>query len=152
MWRQCHCLRKYAARSLRRPQCEHSFTDYTGQYSTTIFTDAGSTYKNALLFSLGAGLINFLGAIPGTLTIDRTGRRSLLLWTFPMMALCLFFTGAGFYVKDEKVRTGIVGSGIYLFMCIYSPGMGPVPFTYAAESYVSWSFSFVLVFLSNTYM
>lgn len=106
-------------------------------YSTTIFTDAGFSYKKALLFSLGAGLINFLGAVPGTLTIDRAGRRSLLLWTFPMMAACLVFAGSGFYVHNQTLRTSIVGTGIYVFMCIYSPGMGPVPFTYAAESYVS---------------
>lgn len=31
-----------------------------------------------------------------------------------------------------------VAIGIYLFMVVYSPGEGPVPFTYSAEAFVSF--------------
>lgn len=93
-------------------------------YSTQIFRDAGFDLKNALLFSLGAGVINWIFAIPGMLMIDKRGRRSLLLWTFPMMAACLLFTGSGFYITDSKAKLGVVGAGIYFFMLSYSPGMG----------------------------
>ena len=37
--------------------------------------------------------------------------------------------------QDNKARIGIVALGIYLFGCAYSPGEGPVPFTYSAEAY-----------------
>ena len=37
--------------------------------------------------------------------------------------------------EDNKARIGIVALGIYLFGCAYSPGEGPVPFTYSAEAY-----------------
>lgn len=54
------------------------------------------------------------------------------------MAACLFFTGFSFFIPAEgTARIGCVATGIYLFMVGYSPGMGPVPFTYSAESFVS---------------
>ena len=56
-------------------------------YSTKIFTDAGYSREAALLVSFGSGLCNFLGAIPAIFTIDRYGRRQLLLVTFPVMAV-----------------------------------------------------------------
>lgn len=41
--------------------------------------------------SFGTGVTNFLFAIPAIYTIDTFGRRNLLLTTFPLMALCLFY-------------------------------------------------------------
>lgn len=121
--------------------CQMCGVNAIAYYSTQIFRDAGSTVQQALLFSLGAGIINWIGAIPGTLTIDKAGRRALLLTTFPLMFLCLLFTGCGFYAPSLETRSGLVGTGIYLFMVVYSPGMGPVPFTYSAEAQVSFYLS-----------
>lgn len=55
------------------------------------------------------------------------------------MAACLFFTGFSFWIPETAgdARIGCVATGIFLFMVGYSPGMGPVPFTYSAESFVS---------------
>lgn len=107
-------------------------------YSSEIFTQAGFSRKNALLASFGAGAINWIGAIPAVLTIDGWGRRKLLLTTFPYMSACLFFTGFSFFIPaSSTARVGCVAAGIYLFEWGYSPGMGPVPFTYSAEAYVS---------------
>jgi len=74
-------------------------------------------------------------AIPGILTIDEFGRRPLLLVTFPLMSILLLFTGFCFWIEDTKVRTGLITLGIYLYCMVYSPGEGPVPFTYSAEVY-----------------
>jgi hypothetical protein len=74
------------------------------------------------------------------------------------MSICLFFTGFCFWIESENVRLGLVALGIYLFMIAYSPGEGPVPFTYAAEAFplyirdfgmsvavaITWGFSFLL--------
>ncbi|KAH0031588.1 putative MFS myo-inositol transporter, partial [Aureobasidium melanogenum] len=128
-------------------------------YSSAIFRDAGFGQRQALLASMGTGIINWLFAIPGILTIDTKGRRWLLLTTFPYMAACLFFTGFSFFIPAEgTARIGCVATGIYLFMVGYSPGMGPVPFTYSAESFplavrdtgmafataTCWGFNFLL--------
>lgn len=127
-------------------------------YSSQIFVSAGFSEQDALLASLGTGIINWLFAIPGILTIDTRGRRWLLLTTFPYMSACLFFTGFSFYIPNQQASLGCIATGIYLFMVGYSPGMGPVPFTYSAESYplavrdtgmsfataTCWGFNFLL--------
>ncbi|CAF3613018.1 unnamed protein product [Rotaria sp. Silwood1] len=127
-------------------------------YSSVIFVNTGVSANTAILASLGAGILNFLFALPAVRIIDTWGRRPLLLWTFPIMSMCLFFTGFCFWIESEKVRLGLVALGIYLFMIAYSPGEGPVPFTYAAEAFplyirdfgmsaavaITWAFSFLL--------
>jgi hypothetical protein len=73
-------------------------------------------------------------------TIDTFGRRNLLLTTFPLMSIFLLFTGFSFYIPmetHETARVACVATGIYLYMIVYSPGEGPVPFTYSAEAFVS---------------
>lgn len=75
------------------------------------------------------------------------------------MALALLFTGFSFYIpEDSKARVACIALGIYGFGIVYSPGEGPVPFTYSAEAYplyvrtlgmslataTTWFFNFVL--------
>ncbi|KMU84012.1 myo-inositol transporter 2 [Coccidioides immitis H538.4] len=66
--------------------------------------------------------------------------------------------GFSFWIPDLKTRTACVATGIYLFMIVYSPGEGPVPFTYSAEAFplyirdigmsfataTTWGFNFVI--------
>lgn len=127
-------------------------------YSSTIFQQGGFSVTSALLGSWGFGAVNFLFAIPAIYTIDTFGRRNLLLTTFPAMAVCLVITGAAFHIHAEHARIGVVCLGIYLYGCFYSPGEGPVPFTYSAEAFplyirevgmswataVCWLFNFVV--------
>ena len=104
-------------------------------YSSSIFVESGFNEISALLASLGFGLINFFFALPAIYTIDTFGRRNLLLTTFPLMSLSLLYTGFSFYIQNQKTRLACIASGIYLFGMVYSPGEGPVPFTYSAEAY-----------------
>jgi MFS family permease len=129
-------------------------------YSTSIFKESGFSRKSALAVSVGVGALNFLGALPAVLSIDRFGRRNLLLVTFPMLSVCLFCAALGFLVENPTTRTAIVATSIYVFMLVYSPGMGPVPFTYSAEAFplhiralgmssataITWAFNFVISF------
>lgn len=135
-------------------------------YSTKIFTDAGFSRETALLASFGCGAVNWLGAFPAVLTIDRLGRRYLLLITLPALASCLFWAGSGFAIQnnnnnnDSNLRTSVVVASIYIFMLLYSPGLGPVPFTYSAEAFplhiralgmasataVTWALNFLISF------
>jgi Sugar (and other) transporter len=104
-------------------------------YSSTIFEQAGASATNALLASWGFGLINFIFAWPAVWTIDTFGRRNLLLFTFPNMCWTLLAAGFCFYIPKEHQsgRLGGIAFFIYLFDAFYSPGEGPVPFTYSAE-------------------
>ncbi|KAI9879434.1 MAG: hypothetical protein M1830_008565 [Pleopsidium flavum] len=129
-------------------------------YSSQIFVEANFSQISALSASLGFGVINWLFAIPAIYTIDTFGRRNLLLTTFPLMSLFLFFTGFSFWIPEtmHTARIACIALGIYLFTIVYSPGEGPVPFTYSAEAYplyvraygmslataTTWFFNFVL--------
>jgi MFS family permease len=121
----CKCIKPSAA-----------YEDLTLQafYSSTIFAQAGASTVNALLASFGFGAVNFLFAIPAFFTIDTYGRRTLLLFTFPQMAWTLLAAGFSFYIpKDSSAHLGVIALFVFLFAAFYSPGEGPVPFTYSAE-------------------
>ena len=105
-------------------------------YSSTLFVDANSSERQALLFTWGFGLINFVFAWPAVRVIDSFGRRALLLFTFPHMAWTLLATAFCFYISPNiTAHLGLVAFFIYLFAAFYSPGEGPVPFTYSAEAF-----------------
>lgn len=128
-------------------------------YSSEIFIDAGFPETSALAASLGWGVINWLFALPAFYTIDTFGRRNLLLCTFPLLAAAMLFTGFSFWIPAEQTaHIACIALGTYLFGIFYSPGAGPVPFTYSAEAYplyirpvgmslataTTWFFNFVL--------
>ncbi|KAF9698407.1 hypothetical protein EKO04_003880 [Ascochyta lentis] len=103
-------------------------------YSSNIFANAGATVTGALLASWGFGLINFIFAWPAIWTIDKYGRRALLLFTFPNMCWTLLAAGLCFYIPESSTaHLAMIALFIYLFDAFYSPGEGPVPFTYSAE-------------------
>lgn len=129
-------------------------------YSTTIFVDANFSMSSALLASMGTGILNWVFAVPALFTIDRWGRRNLLLLTFPFLSITLLWTGMSFFIQEEKKRVAMVATGMYLFEIFYSPGEGPVPFTYSAEAFpmhvrdvgmswataTTWCFNFIISF------
>ena len=81
------------------------------------------------------GVINFVFAIPALYYIDRTGRRNLLLWTFPFMALFQFLTGGAFQIEGISKKWLVVAS-MYCFSIAYSVGEGPVPFVSSAPNLI----------------
>ncbi|KAF9451301.1 H(+)-myo-inositol cotransporter [Macrolepiota fuliginosa MF-IS2] len=128
-------------------------------YSSNIFAEGNFSRIQALLASFGFGAVNFVFAFPAIYTIDTFGRRNLLLTTFPLMAIFLLLTGFAFWIPESSpARLAIIALGIYLFGMAYSPGEGPVPFTYSAEAFplyvrdigmslataVLWFFNFVI--------
>ncbi|EMD37517.1 hypothetical protein CERSUDRAFT_114155 [Gelatoporia subvermispora B] len=129
-------------------------------YSSNIFSQSGFNNLQSLIASWGFGMLNWVFAFPAVYTIDTFGRRNLLLISFPLMAIFLLMTGFSFFIPDsaEKARLAVVALGIYLYAMAYSPGEGPVPFTYSAEAFplyvrdvgmglataVLWFFNFVV--------
>jgi MFS family permease len=103
-------------------------------YSSTIFSNAGASLQGSLLASFGFGLVNFAFAWPAVWTIDTFGRRGLLLFTFPNMAWTLLAAGMAYFIpSSSRAHLGVVTFFIYVYDAFYSPGEGPVPFTYSAE-------------------
>ncbi|OHE92988.1 hypothetical protein CORC01_11711 [Colletotrichum orchidophilum] len=103
-------------------------------YSSTLFEEAGASNTVALLASWGYGMAMFIFAIPALWTIDRWGRRALLLATFPNMCWALLATGMAFHVpQSSPAHLGVICLFNYLFAAFYGPGQGPVAFVYSAE-------------------
>ena len=76
----------------------------------------------------------FRFAWPAVRTIDTYGRRTLLLFTFPQMAWTLLAAGFSFYIPGNNgAHLGVIALFVFLFAAFYSPGEGPVPYTYSAE-------------------
>jgi len=105
-------------------------------YSSTIFTDVGYTADQALYASLGYGAIQVVFTIPTLFLIDTKGRRTLCMWTFPLM--CIFLLAAGLSLLQPETASrgaqiGPVVLFVYLFTICYSLGEGPVAFQYSAE-------------------
>ncbi|KAJ5467644.1 Major facilitator superfamily domaingeneral substrate transporter [Penicillium sp. IBT 31633x] len=102
-------------------------------YSSTVFSNAGASDTEALFASWGFGLVNFVFAFPAIWTIDTYGRRTLLLFTFPQMAWTLLGAAFCFWTPEGTGHLASIALFIFLFAAFYSPGEGPVPFTYSAE-------------------
>jgi hypothetical protein len=89
-------------------------------YSSTIFKTAGYSNQQALLASWGFAAITFVFAIPAWYTIDTFGRRTLLLWAFPFMAICLFVTGGVYGLPvDSSARLPLIVTFVYIFVALF---------------------------------
>lgn len=52
------------------------------------------------------------------------------------MAWTLLAAGLCFYIPDSSLaHLGLITLFMFLFAAFYSPGEGPVPFTYSAEAF-----------------
>ncbi|OTA06064.1 hypothetical protein A9Z42_0067840 [Trichoderma parareesei] len=107
-------------------------------YSGYLFNGAGSDVHSKVIpmaYSLGFGAINFLCALPAVRSIDTLGRRKWLLATLPFMALFMFGAALAFTIEPRNIRVGVAAFFLFIFAAVYSPGLGPIPFTLASESF-----------------
>lgn len=83
-------------------------------YSTNIFLNSGYDLNSALLASMGTGVLNWVFALPAFFTIDKFGRRPLLIFTFPFLGIFLLWTGMSFFISVTRTRVAMVTAGMYL--------------------------------------
>ncbi|KAJ0168578.1 putative polyol transporter 2 [Colletotrichum tanaceti] len=104
-------------------------------YSGMLFNRVGVDKRVSMIFSLGYGAVNFIFGLPAIRTIDTLGRRKWLMLTLPAMALFMLLAGVSFNIPDGDPQVAVVTLFIMLFAAAYSPGLGPIPFTYASECF-----------------
>lgn len=112
-------------------------------YSTTLYCqtrhqDGGSPSSSALgplMLTFGIGCVNFLFALPAYKWIETHGRRWLTVFTSPFLILTMACAAIGARFQDHHPQAAWITVAVftYLFTVFYSPGLGPVPFTYSAE-------------------
>lgn len=105
-------------------------------YSTVFLKDinqSSSSNKDALWLSWGLGIANFIFTFPAYWLIDRWGRRSLLLATYPFMFVWMLGATLSFLGGTDHEQRIRVSVFMFLFFSSYSVGQGPVAFAYSSE-------------------
>ena len=101
-------------------------------YAPMIFKNAGLETGDALFQTLAIGLINCVFTFVAIFTIDKIGRRILLLSGSLLMTICWVLIAFTFNLQSE----GYLLLGIILVFCsVYAATIGPVTWTYIAEIY-----------------
>ncbi|KAF4960244.1 hypothetical protein FSARC_10532 [Fusarium sarcochroum] len=146
-WEQYSTL--FGARSLRNAVCSTCIVSLAQQlcgvnvfafYSNKIFSGASNNLRTTLAYSVGFGAVNFLFGLLAMRSIDWLGRRRWLLSTLPLMSLFLMAAAVAYSDKapQSPEARNIVGTVlVYCFVAAYAPGLGPIPFTLASESFPS---------------
>lgn len=100
-------------------------------YMTTIFSDANIQLKpeNATIV---VGVVQVVATFVATLTLDKIGRRLLLLISDSCMALCTLalgiYSGIRSYNKEAVEGLGWISLlSLCIFIIAFSVGFGPVP-------------------------
>ncbi|KAI1141718.1 MFS general substrate transporter [Hypoxylon sp. FL0543] len=106
-------------------------------YSGTLFSGVFGRQDPLapMIYSLVYGAINFVFGLPAIRTIDTLGRRKWLVLTLPVMCLLMMAAALSSLHHDQPTRAALIAVFVFLFAATYSPGMGPIPFTLASESF-----------------
>jgi|WetSurSiteA1Bulk_404760.scaffolds.fasta_scaffold06387_2 MFS transporter, SP family, xylose:H+ symportor len=116
-------------------------------YSANIFRDMGAKTDASLLSTIYVGIVNLAFTVVAILTVDRFGRKPLMIIGALIMAAAMISLGATFYtnlstlVEDGKTITRFVSSGaaslalffVLLYIAGFAMSWGPVTWVMLAE-------------------
>lgn len=150
-------LGKLFSHEFRRPLLIGSslmlFQQITGQpsvlyYANKLFIDAGLPLDQAGRLSLGVGIFKFLATFIAVFSIDKVGRRPLLLTGISGMCLALILLGLD--VSPQASVVALVG-----YVCCYQISFGPISWLIVSEIFplqvrsLAISFATLVNFSSN---
>jgi SP family arabinose:H+ symporter-like MFS transporter len=99
-------------------------------YAPELFKQAGMSQDTAFLQSIIIGLITFIFTFIAISTIDKTGRKKLLLWGASLLGLDAIALAAAFYWQLPGMYILIF---LLCFIAIYSATLGPVTWVILSE-------------------
>ncbi|MHB8293827.1 MAG: sugar porter family MFS transporter [Acidimicrobiales bacterium] len=129
-------------------------------YTPHIFHSAGFGKSDALLVTASISVVTIAATIAGILTVDRWGRRPLLLMSFLGMGAAMAALGAVFFLGANRgVQPFIAIAAVIEFHIAYSAGVGILAWILIPEIFgnrvrargqgvgriVNWSVSFIMV-------
>ena len=126
-------------------------------YAQEIFTAAGYSVSDMLFNIVVTGVVNVIFTFVGMYTVDRLGRRSLMLLGTIGLSLIYIVLGAGYYFRMEGV---IMLFLVVLAIACYAMTLAPVTWIVISEifptrirakgmalsTFALWSASFVLTY------
>jgi MFS transporter, SP family, galactose:H+ symporter len=106
-------------------------------FSTDIFKETFSQ-KNAVLATVGVGVINTLATILGMGFLDKWGRKTTLKRGLVGTAICLGLVGISYFYKENlpvSLRQLLQVGGIYTYILFFAISLGPLGWLLIAEIY-----------------
>ncbi|KAM6960675.1 solute carrier family 2, facilitated glucose transporter member 2 [Aplochiton taeniatus] len=101
-------------------------------YSTAIFHRAG--VSQPVYATIGVGVINTIFTMVSVALVDRAGRRTLTLIGLAGMCVCAIAMTVGLVYQAAHTWMSYVSmSAIFLFVCFFEIGPGPIPWFIVAE-------------------
>ncbi|WP_181138498.1 sugar porter family MFS transporter [Streptomyces sp. Ru73] len=115
-----------------------AFSQLTGinamvYYAPTLLTDAGFGGSVALLTGIGIGVMLVLAGITGALSVDRVGRRRLLLWLMPASGAAMAVLALAFLLPASGVQRWTVVLALFAYIFLNGAGMQTVVWLLAPE-------------------
>ena len=99
-------------------------------YASSIFANMGSDTDTSLLQTIIVGAVNLIFTVLAIFTVDRFGRKPLMIIGAAGMALSMFLLGTSFYMEQA-------GMGALIFMLMYTAffamSWGPVTWVLLSE-------------------
>lgn len=103
-------------------------------YATTIFQQyLGFGPVDSRIMSASMSLVQPLGGLLGFFTIDRLGRRPLLLWCASAMAICMALLAGTTSTENNTGALVVAVVILYVFQFVFTAGYSGLTFLYAAE-------------------
>lgn len=110
-------------------------------YTVPIFQASGSNLDSSVCSMIVCG-VQVAVTIVSSILIDRTGRKSLLLFSSTIMAICLCVLGVYFHMKEDPDNDFIDLLGwlpltsLVLYMITFAIGYGPIPWLMMGELFL----------------
>lgn len=102
-------------------------------YAPEIFKSIGFGPESAFLQTVLIGFINTVFTFLAIWLIDRTGRKTLLIWGVTGMAICLF--GVGICFQFSLTGGPWLLLFIFGYMACFASSLGPIPWVIISEIY-----------------
>ncbi|VEN62465.1 unnamed protein product [Callosobruchus maculatus] len=106
-------------------------------FLSPILDTVTATYWSGNTSAIAISMVNLLCTITGSLTVERCGRKPLLIWSALTAGFSNFLLGVFFQL--QALRYDLVSLSSLPFVCIvlysigYSLGLGSLPFAYVSE-------------------
>ncbi|UPK94714.1 hypothetical protein LCI18_005649 [Fusarium solani-melongenae] len=130
-------------------------------YSTVIFSQIGLSPFMAQLLAAIMNTVFALGTVPLVWTVEKFGRRSILMWSAVVLTICMVIFVAMIGISNPTLATQwtavaaifvyntVFGYGWIGICWLYGPEIAPLKLRHAgaaAGAFGEWLFSFITVF------
>lgn len=133
-------------RALMISMCLVLFVQFSGINAVIFYTgfifDATNSGIQASIATIIVGVMQVVATFVASLTVDKLGRRALLVISAVVMCICNIGLGVYFYLRDAKSDylthlNWLPISSLCVYIIAFSLGLGPIPWVLVAEIFTT---------------